>query len=85
MTRIANQHWRSMLLRTGFALFLFGFAPLVIYCEVAELTQDPKYTEDNLGLGLLTAVVGWPGLLMMLIGVSLDRGAPSRRRASNEN
>jgi len=70
---IAPRNSRRILFRTGGVLLVFGFAPLAIYCTLAAITGDPGYSDNPVGLGLLTVVLGWPGLLLLLIGFCLGR------------
>ena len=64
---------RRILFRTGAALIVLGWAPLLAYQAMAAVTGDPSYSDNPVGLGLLTVVLGWPGLLLLLIGFCLDR------------
>ena len=69
---------RRILMWTGGILWVLGMLPLLIYELLAKLTGDPTCSDNPVGLGLLTVVLGGPGLLLALIGFCLDKPRADR-------
>ncbi len=69
----AERNRRQLLLRVGFALLAIGAAPLAIYVAVEAVAGDPDNPGNPVGLGLLFFLLGGPGALCVIIGMSLDK------------
>ena len=65
------RNWRRTLFRTGLALVVIGYAPIAVYCVVDQFTGDPRNPGNPVGLGMLSFLVGGPGLLLLLIAAAI--------------
>jgi hypothetical protein len=83
MGRIANW-WSSRWTRVGVVLVAIGFLPLLGYCLWDTLFGDPDNPGNPVGLGLLSAFLGWPGIICIVYGSARGNDRARERAGRGE-
>jgi len=72
-----REYLKSRWVRTGLILFLVGAGPLLFIIIAAAIGLWPDPNPNPIGPGLLFALLIWPAVICLLVGVvRVRRGRP---------